>query len=348
MSAVARLPSEPTRFQTFWQSRVMRRFRRNRLAVFGLFIVVIFSLVAIFAPLLAPPPKVGNNCLRDLGASETMQVYNPFGSVFWRATFAAPPSCYQIARVDFSPIPSPPGKAIQTDGGPYAPKFGTSNGYDVYYGLVWGTRTAFRLALVVVFFQLLLGVVLGGISGYFGGWVDNLIQRFIDVIFAFPGLVLTIVITTILGPSLSNIMISFIAVGWAGYARVIRGEILRVRILEFVDGARALGASDWRIIFRHVLPNALTAITVLSVLDLGSLPLSAAALSFLGIGLPVGYADWGQLVSFARAWIQGPPGQPLGYWYVSFFPAFTIILFGLGWNLLGDALRDALDPRDKS
>ncbi len=153
------------------------------------------------------------------------------------------------------------------------------------------------------------------------------------------------VITTLLGPSLEHILLAFVLVGWAGYARVVRGEVLRVRALDFVDGARALGASDLRILFKHVLPNALTAVTVIAVLDLGSIPLSAAALSFLGIGLPVGYADWGQWVAFARTWIQGPPGDPFGYWYVSFFPAITIILFGLGWNLLGDALRDALDPR---
>lgn len=347
MVATAPLRSE-SRFAKFWRSRQMRRFRRNRLAVVGFFLVLFFTLVAAFAPLFAPPPKFGNNCLRDLGASQPSQVYNVFGSVFWKAIFAAPASCYQIARVNFVPQPSPPLRPISTPEGDARPLFGTSSGYDVYYGLVWGTRTAFKLALIVVSINVLIGLVAGGISGYFGGWVDNLIQRFIDVIFAFPGLVLVIVITTILGPSLTNVMLAFILTGWAGYARVLRGEVLKVRSLEFVDGARALGASDWWIIFRHVIPNALTAITVIAVLDMGSIPLSVAALSFLGIGIPVGYADWGQLINAARAWIQGPAGQPFAYWYVSFFPALTIIFFGLGWNLLGDALRDALDPRDKS
>lgn len=337
-----------SRFAQFWRSRQMRRFRRNRLAVVGFFLVVFYTLVAAFAPLVAPPPKFGNNCLRDLGAAQPAQVYTIAGPVFWKAIFAAPASCYQIARVNFVPQPSPPLKPISTPEGDARPLFGTSSGYDVYYGLVWGTRTAFKLALIVVSINVLIGLIAGGISGYFGGWIDNLIQRFIDVIFAFPGLVLVIVITTILGPSLANVMLAFILTGWAGYARVLRGEVLKVRALEFVDGARALGASDWRIIFRHVIPNALTAITVIAVLDMGSIPLSVAALSFLGIGIPVGYADWGQLINAARAWLQGPPGQPLAYWYVSFFPAMTIILFGLGWNLLGDALRDALDPRNKN
>jgi len=216
------------------------------------------------------------------------------------------------------------------------PLLGTSSGYDVFYGLVWGTRTALRLALVV-----------GAVSGYFGGVADNVIQRVLEVIFAFPSFVLIMVITTLLGPSLEHVILAFVRVGWAGYARVVRGEVLRVRALDFVEGARALGASHTCIILRHILPNSLTAATVVAVLDLGSVPLSAAALSFPGIGLPVGYADWGQLVAFARSWIQGPPGNPLGYWYVSFFPALTIELFGLGWDLLGDAVRDALDLRSQ-
>jgi peptide/nickel transport system permease protein len=319
---------------SFWQSRPVRRFRRNPLAVTGLIIVLLFVLAAIFAPLLAPPK---GNCLRDLNVPENSSVYNPVGALFWKAIFAAPPSCYQITRINFSPIPTPPGQQAL---------LGTSNGYDIWYGLVWGTRTMFILGLIVVALNLVIGIVLGAASGYFGGWFDNLVQRFIDVIFAFPGLILTVVLVTIFRPSLPTIILAFTIAGWAGYARVVRGEVLKVRALEFVDGARALGASDWRIIFRHVLPNSLTAIMVIAVLDLGTIPLGAAALSFLGIGLPVGYADWGQLISFARAWIQGPVGNPFGYWYVSFFPAFTIILFSLGWNLLGDAVRDAIDPRE--
>jgi peptide/nickel transport system permease protein len=346
MSALSAAPSAVRR-DSFWNSRVMRRFRRNRLAVFGFFLACTFLLVALFAPLIAPPPPVGNNCLRDVGAASTAEAITPTDSGFWRLMFAAPASCYQIARINFSQIPSPPLKPIQTEAGEVRPIFGTSNGYDVWYGIIWGTRTALKLAITVVFFQLLIGITLGAVSGYFGGWIDNLIQRLIDVIFAFPPLILTIVITSLLGKSLTNIILAFVLVGWAGYARIMRGEVLKTRALEFVDGARALGASDWRIIFRHVIPNSLTAITVIAVLDLGSIPLAAAALSFLGIGLPPGYTDWGQLISFARAWIQGTAENRLEYWYVSFFPAITIILFGLGWNLLGDALRDALDPRER-
>jgi peptide/nickel transport system permease protein len=309
--------------ETFWNSRVVRRFRRNKLAVAGLFMVIVFVLTAIFAPLIATPK---GNCLRDLSGTQSGNVYNVFGSVFWKAMFATPTSCYQIFRLDYSPQPKPPGSVVNVDGTNYTATLGTSNGYDVWYGI---------------------GIIIGSIAGYFGGWLDNLIMRFIDVIFAFPGLILTVVLITILKPSLVTIIIAFSITGWAGYARILRGEILKTRALEFIDGARALGVGDARIIFRHILPNTLTTLTVLVVLDLGTVPLGAAGLSFLGLGLPVGFADWGQLINFARSWIQGPPGNPFAYWYITAFPALTIILFSLSWNLLGAALRDALDPRER-
>jgi peptide/nickel transport system permease protein len=319
----------------FWNSRVMRRFRRNPLAITGLAISLFFVLVAVFAPLIAAPK---GNCLRDLGTTDTNAVYNPFGTVFWNAIVAPPSSCFNVYRLSFSSVPTPPG----VDGA----IFGTTSGYDIFYGVVWGTRTAFQLALLVIIPTLMIGIFVGSIAGYFGGWIDNAFMRLVDVIFAFPGLILNIVVVSILGRGLDKIALAFVLVGWASYARVIRGSILKVRALEYVDAARSLGASNPQIIFKHVLPNSLTTIFALVVLDFGTVPLSAAALSFLGIGTPEGFADWGQLISYARAFIVGPSGNPFGYWYVSFFPALVILLFGLGWSLLGDALRDALDPRE--
>jgi peptide/nickel transport system permease protein len=327
--------AQPKR-ETFWDSRVARRFRRNRLAIVGLIISAFFVFIAIFAPLLAPPQ---GNCLRDLDVPANSSVYNPFGALFWKAIVVPPASCFSVYRISFSSVPTPPG----VDGA----IFGTSSGYDIFYGLVWGTRTAFQLALLIVVPTILIGIVVGSIAGFFGGWVDNLLMRFVDVIFAFPGLILNIVIVSILGQGLDKIALAFVLVGWASYARVVRGEILKIRALEYVDAARALGANSFNIIFKHVLPNSLTTLIALAVLDFGTVPLSAAALSFLGLGTREGYADWGQMIAFARAFIIGPPGDPLGYWYVSFFPALIILLFGLGWSLLGDALRDALDPRER-
>ncbi|WP_245588577.1 ABC transporter permease [Deinococcus pimensis] len=313
----------------------MRRLRANKAAMGGLALVMMFALVAMFAPLLAPPT---GNCARDLNVMSSRDVYSPVSRVFWKAVFSAPPSCYLVTRVSFSELPSPPRRA--------AP-FGVSRGYDVYYGIVWGTRITLGLGVAICLINLLVGTVVGAVSGYYGGVVDLLIQRFIDVLFSFPGLVLTVVLVTILKPSLVTIVLAFTLTGWATYARIVRGDILRVRALEYVDAARALGARDARLIFRHVLPNAVASALTLVVLELGTVPLGVAALSFLGLGLPVGFADWGQLIGFARAWIQGPPGSPFGYWYITFFPAAAIVLYSLSWNLLGDGLRDAFDPRSR-
>ncbi len=323
--------SAPTRsrFRDFWISRPVAKLRRNKLALVGLLITILFLLVAVFAPVIAKP---GGDCLRDLNMTNANQIYNPLGRPFWQATFAAPNSCNQMQRESFSPIPVPPSSAAY---------FGTSNGYDIFHGLVWGTRTMLKLGLSIVGITLLTGIVIGAISGFYGGWIDNLIQRLIDVLFAFPGLILTVVLITLLKPTIPTIILSFCVGGWAPYARLIRGDVLRTRKLEYVDGARSLGAGDWRLIQKHIIPNSITSLLTQSILDLGTIPLSIAALSFLGIGLPEGYADWGRLMNYARSWLDGP------YWYVTVFPAAFIILFSLGWNLFGDAVRDAFDPRTR-
>ncbi len=334
MTTASVVPTTEVR-QTWWTARPARRFRKNPLALVGLFIALCFTIMAIFAPLLATPK---GNCLRDLDVPEGTSVYNPFAPLFWKSILVPPQSCFNVHRISFASVPTPPG----VDGA----ILGTSSGYDIWYGLVWGTRTAFQLSLSVVIPTLVIGIFFGGLAGFFGGWVDNVIMRIVDIIFALPGLILTIVIASLFGKGLDKIALALVLIGWAGYARVLRGEILKLRHLEYVEAARALGAGNLRQIFRHVLPNALTPIIVIAVLDFSTVPLSAAALSFLGLGTPPGYADWGQMVAFARAFIIGPSGSPFGYWYVSFFPAFFILLFSVGWNLLGDALRDALDPRE--
>ncbi|WP_027459664.1 ABC transporter permease [Deinococcus murrayi] len=326
-----------SRLRDFLTSRPILKLRRNRLAMVGMVIALLFLLIGFFAPIIARP-SAGSNCLRDLGASSPQQVANPLDRVFWQAHFAAPATCYAIERESFSPVPTPPSETA---------RFGTSQGYDIFYGLVWGTRTMFKLSFIIVGITLVLGVIIGAISGFYGGWIDNLIQRFIDVLFALPGLVLTIILITFLkasnpgiDPSLP-IILAFTVTGWAGYARIVRGDVLRTRQLEYVDAARSLGARDPRLILKHVVPNSLASALPIAILDLGTVPLGIAALSFLGLGFPTGYAEWGQLVDFARAWLQPQ------YWYVMVYPAAFIILFSLAFNLFGDALRDAYDPKTR-
>jgi peptide/nickel transport system permease protein len=314
-----------------------RLLRQNVSAQVGALLVGLFVLVALLAPLLAPPQ---GNCLRALGLEQGPPGLGgpvPPGA-FLREVLAPPAACLQMPREGFSSQPTPPAAG--------AP-LGRVNGYDIRYGLVWGTRTAFFLGLTVLAFALSVGGLIGLAAGFFGGVLDNLLMRLTDVAFAFPGLVLVLVLVAALGPGLGNVILALSLVSWAGLARVLRSEVLKLRELEYVAAAQGLGASRWRVALHHVLPNALGPLLSLAVLEMGSLPIVAGALSFLGLGTPLGFADWGQLIALAQKWIQGPPGQPFAYWYVTLFPGLCIALYSLGWNLLGDALSERLDPRNR-
>ncbi len=251
----------------------------------------------------------------------------------------APPSYdpYRIPRAGYSSVPKPPSAEHP---------FGTTQGqYDILYGVVWGTRTAFRVALMTTLSITLIGSFLGVIAGFYGGVVDNIIMRIVDVALSLPRLIGAIVVASILGKGLYEAVIALIAFGWMPYVRVVRGEVLSVKASQYVEAARALGASDLRIVVRHILPNIVYPVLVLTSMDMGSMVLWVSTLSFLGLGPEIGYADWGQLVSFSRDWLIGVPGDAFQYWYTAFFPALSITLFVLSWGLIGDALRDALDPK---
>lgn len=270
--------------------------------------IVFFSLVALLAPVLAPVPA---------GSRDP----------------------YLIPQEGYSPDPRPPSSEHW---------FGTTEQqYDLYYGIIWGTRTAFKIGVTIVAMALLVGITLGALAGYYGGWVDEVLMRFTDVILAFPHIVLAVVIVAVLGPSLSKVILAIAVVAWPSYARLLRGDVLSVKEREFVTAARALGANDFRILTKHVIPNSIYPVLVVASLDIGSVVITAAALSFLGLGAPIGYADWGQLISLSRNWILGTPENPLQFWYTAVIPGGTIFLFVLGWNLLGDAFRDIVDPRQK-
>jgi peptide/nickel transport system permease protein len=242
-----------------------------------------------------------------------------------------------IPQDGFSPTPKAPSAQH--------PLGTTERQYDIFYGLVWGTRTAFKIGFVVLFFTLIVGVILGALSGYFGGWIDELLMRLTEIFIAFPSLVATMVLVTILGKGLDKIIIAFVVFGWMTYARLIRGSILQIKESAYIEAARAAGATSARIIFRHLVPNAIFPVIVVASLDIGTIVLGAAALSFLGLGAPEGYADWGQMISYARNWILGSHSDRLAYWYTIFFPGLMISLFVLAWNFLGDAFRDIFDPR---
>ena len=277
--------------------RLLKRIYTNKTSLLGLVIVVFFLLVALFAPWLAPVQNQNN-------------------------PYQLPQKSYQIA-------PQPPSAQNW---------FGTTEQqYDLYYGVVWGTRLAFKIGLTVTFFAFLIGLFVGGAAAYFGGKLDEILMRLTDVVFAVPSLVLAMVIAAMLGPDIKHMMIALTAVAWPSYARLVRGDVL--------SAARTLGARGPRVLLRHILPNSIYPSVVVASLDIGYVVLTAASLSFLGLGAQPGSADWGQLIAMARNWVLGTPGHPFAYWYTVVAPGGAIFLFVLGWNLLGDAFRDILDPR---
>ncbi len=223
--------------------------------------------------------------------------------------------------------------------------FGMIDGRDIFYGVVWGTRTAFRIGLIVTAFSTVIGLFIGSISGYYGGWIDETLMRITDVFLSIPFLVAAIVLTTFLGSGLDKVMIAMIIFGWMGTARLIRGNILQVKEEQFILAAKALGVRDTFIIVKHVLPNTIFPVVIQASMRMGSLVITAAALSFLGLGAPTGYADWGALLNYSRDWILGAQGEAFKYWFALFYPGTAMVLFVLAWNLLGDALRDTFDPR---
>lgn len=286
--------------------KVIKKILRNPVSLAGVVLVLFFIIIAVFAPLFAPP--------------------------------AYPWNPYMMPQTGLSAVPQPPSPAHI---------FGTTQGqYDIYYGVIWGTRTAFTVGIVVIGLALIIGLSIGTISAYFGGWVDELLMRITDIFLAFPFFVGVIVVITVIGPGITNIMWALVIFYWMTYARLIRGSILEVKENQYIMAAVALGTPGARIISRHLIPNSIYPVIIQASMDMATIPLTAAALSFLGLGAPVGYADWGQLVSFSRNWIVSPgSGDPFQFWYTIFFPAITIVLYALGWNLLGDTLRDILDPR---
>lgn len=223
--------------------------------------------------------------------------------------------------------------------------FGVAGKRDIFYGVVWGTRTAFRVGIIVTLISTALGLLIGSVAGYFGKLWDEILMRITDIFMAIPFLVAAMVLTTILGTGLDKVMVAMTVFSWMGPARLIRGNILQVKEEQFVLAAKALGVSDFSIIIRHVLPNTIFPVLIQASMRMGSLVITAAALSFLGVGAPQGYADWGALLNYARNWMLGGQGEALKYWYMTVFPGAAMVLFVLAWNLVGDALRDAFDPR---
>ncbi|MDQ7842201.1 MAG: ABC transporter permease [Armatimonadota bacterium] len=224
--------------------------------------------------------------------------------------------------------PGAPGHLLGTD----------AVGRDILARLIYGTRISLQVGVVAVGIAASLGTVVGLTAGYYGGVVDNILMRTVDVFLAFPVIVLAIAIIAVLGPSLVNVMIALGLVAWTTYARVVRGQVLVLRELDFVQAARALGTGDVRILLRHILPNVVAPIIVLATVGMAAAIIAEAALSFLGLGVQPPTPSWGTMLNEGRAFLRTAP-------HISTLPGLAIMLTVLGFNFLGDGLRDALDPR---
>ncbi len=267
------------------------RLKQNRVAMFGLIVLIILILCAIFADIIAPYGYDDQDISRA----------NQFpSSEHW---------------------------------------FGTDNfGRDILSRVIYGSRISLQVGLISVSIAVLIGGILGAVAAYYGGRVDNVIMRFMDVLLAIPGMLLAIAIAAALGPGLNNMMIAIAIGSVPGFSRVVRASVLTVRDEEFVEAARSSGANDLRIIFYHILPNAIAPLIVQATLGVAGAILSAAALSFLGLGITPPTPEWGSMLSAARQYMRN-------YWYMSVFPGLAIMITVYALNVLGDGLRDALDPK---
>ena len=213
-------------------------------------------------------------------------------------------------------------------------------GRDLLSRVIFGTRVALLVGLLATGIAVTLGVVIGAVAGYLGSWEDTLISRVIDTLMAFPIIALLVVLAAVLGPSLVTTVVVIGVTGWARFARVVRADIMSLKASDFVTAARAVGVRDWRIIWRHLLPNVMGPIIVLATLGIGGIIILESALSFLGLGIRPPNPSWGGTLADGRAFILRFP-------HIAFFPGLMIVITVLAFNFLGDGLRDALDPRER-
>ena len=283
---------------------IWRRFKKNKTAMVGLGIILLLILVSIFADIIAPPivDELSGLTIESWEHQDLKKENNFPSGEHW---------------------------------------FGTDNfGRDIFARVVHGSRISIQVGIVVVGIASVLGVTLGAIAGFYGGIYDNVLMRIIDIVLAIPNILLATAIAAALGPGLLNVMIA-IGIGTIpSYARIVRGSVLTLKDQEYLEAARSIGASDFRLIIKHILPNCMAPIIITATMGMANAILSAAALSFIGLGVKPPTPEWGAMLNAGRRYMRD-------FWPIVLFPGAAIAFVVLGFNMLGDGLRDALDPRLK-
>ncbi len=267
------------------------RFRRDRMGLVGVGIIVLLIVAAVLAPWVAP--------------------YDPLA-------------------IDLTTVLRPPSAAhwLGTD----------ESGRDVLSRVIWGARVSMTIAIVIRLVTLVIGIAVGGLAGFYEGWPDVLLMRFVEILLAFPGLLLLIGIASAIGPGFFSLLVAFSVTGWTTTARLVRGKLLSIKREEYMEAARAIGVPAGLQIVRHALPNAMGPVIVTGTIGVAGIILAEAGLSFLGLGIQPPTPTWGSMIAQGRTFLTVA-------WWTSFFPGLAIALAVFGFNLFGDALRDALDPR---
>ncbi len=342
--------------QSYWRI-VWRQFKKNKLAVAALVILVILACIALGAPFLAGEKPIimmkdGQRYIfpniinyKDL-ASLRFDSWEPAeGDYALRPLIPHAPQ-----RSDLRSRFSPPAitqvfSKDEQGGGELAPRakkhwLGTDDrGRDILSRMIWGTRISMTVGFVAVGISTFLGIIIGCLAGYYGGVVDMIIQRIIEIFICFPVFILILALIAFLPPSIYNIMIVLGITGWTRVARLVRGEFLKLRSSDYAIAAKATGLSDSRIMFRHLLPNALAPVLVSATFGVAGAILIESALSFLGFGVPPPTASWGEIL------LQSKNNLHRGAWWLVTFPGVAIFLTVTSFNLVGEGLRDAMDPR---
>ena len=266
----------------------------NLLATIGVILVILFVILALFAPWIAP---------QDPSAIDLPNRLSSASHAHWLGT--------------------------------------DELGRDILSRVIYGARVSMFVGSCIVLTSLVLGLIIGSIAGYYGGWIDQFFNVVVmNAFLSFPGILIAIAFVAFRGPGIGNLVIALSISGWVGYARLVRGQVLAAREREFVEAARAIGASDWRIITRHILPNIIQPVVVQSAIGMAGAILAEATMSFLGLGVPPPTASWGSMLNDGRAHLFDAP-------HLVLFPALAVMLAVLSFNFIGDALRDYLDPRSR-